>query len=199
MKAWAAVCGVLGGGAAAAAWTQGLASPFDVAGEPLAWQAVAWPTHPWTLWTAAWVHTSAGSLGGNLLALLALAVLGAALRAGWIEALALALAWPLGTLALLLWPQVTSDAGLAGPIHAAAAVLGVHVARRGSYRPLALLLFGGLGIKLVAERAWSQPVAFDPSWGANVVYAAHLTGALMGACCAALLDWLLVPRPRGAG
>lgn len=188
------MCGVLGGGAAAVAWTQGLAAPFDVASEPLAWQAAAWPAHPWTLWTAAWVHTSAGSLTGNLLALLALAVAGAALRTGWIEALALALAWPLTTLALLLWPQVTSYAGLAGPIHAAAAVLGVHVARHTSYRPMALLLFGGLAIKVVAERAWSQPVAFDPSWGANVVYAAHLAAIVLGACCAAVLDWLLAAR-----
>jgi hypothetical protein len=38
-------------------------------------------------------------------------------------------------------------------------------------------------LKLIAERAWSQPVAFDPSWGSNVVYAAHLTGALAGGLC----------------
>jgi hypothetical protein len=29
-------------------------------------------------------------------------------------------------------------------------------------------------------------VAFDPSWGFNVVYAAHLTGALAGAACGTL-------------
>lgn len=198
MKPWPAVCGVLGAGAAIVAWTQGLASPFDPAGEPLAWEASSWILHPWTLWTAAWVHTSYGSLTGNLLALLALAVVGAALQTGWIEALALALAWPLTTLALLLWPAVTSYVGLGGPIHAAAAVLGVHVARRTSYRWMALVLFGGLGIKLAAERAWSQPLAFDPSWGFNVVYAAHLAGAVMGIWCAAALDRFAGPRPGSA-
>jgi membrane associated rhomboid family serine protease len=197
LKAWPAVCGVLGGGAAAVAWTQGLASPFDLSHEPLVWHALSWPAQPWTLWTAAWVHTSVGSLGGNLLALLAIAVVGTALGAAWIDALALALAWPLTTLALLVWPQVTAYAGLGGAIHAAAAVLGVHLARRTPYRPLALALFGGLAIKLAAERAWSQPLAFDPSWGINVVYGANLAGTVMGAWCAAVLDWFLVPRRSG--
>ena len=91
MKAWLAICAVLGGGAAAMAWTQGLASPFeDAATEPLAWNAASWASHPWTLWTAAWVHTSAGGLAGNLLALAALAVVGAAADVGRAPALALA-------------------------------------------------------------------------------------------------------------
>ena len=198
MKAWLAVCGVLGGGAAAVAWAYGVASPFDLADEPLVWHALSWPAHPWTLWTAAWVHTSAGSLTGNLLALLALAVVGAALGTGWIDGLALALAWPLTTLALLVWPQVTGYAGLGGAIHAAAAVLGVRLARSAVYRPLALVLFGGLAIKLVAERAWSQPLAFDPSWGINVVHGANLAGTVMGAWCAAVLGWFLAPPRSGA-
>src|SRR6185369_14801212 len=130
-----------------------------------------------------WVHTSAGNLGGNLLALGALAVSGAALCAGPAAAVALLVAWPLGTLALLLWPQVTSYGGLGGPIHAAAMVLSALVARRPSLKPLSPLLFGGMGLKLLAEHAWAQPVVFDPSLGANVVYAAHLTGAVAGAAC----------------
>jgi hypothetical protein len=195
LKAWLAICAVLGGGAAAVAWTQGLASPFDdLAGQPLAWRAASWASHPASLWTAAWVHTSLGSLAGNLLALAALAVVGAATGAGRAAAIALALAWPLTTLALLLWPDVTSYAGLGGPIYAAAAVLGVHIARRTPLQPLAVLLFGGLGIKLAAERGWTQPVAFDPSWGFNVVYAAHLAGAIAGAWCGSVLDWFLAPR-----
>jgi membrane associated rhomboid family serine protease len=188
---------ILGGDAAALAWTQGLASPFDgLASQPLAWRAAGWMAQPWTLWTAAWVHTSLGSLAGNLLALAALAVVGAAAGADRVAALALGLAWPLTTLALLLWPGVSAYAGLGGPIYAAAAVLGVHIARRTPpYRPLAVLLFGGLGIKLAAERGWSQPVAFDPSWGFNVVYAAHLAGALAGAWSALVLDRFLAPAP----
>ncbi|HKB52568.1 MAG TPA: hypothetical protein VKD22_01125 [Ramlibacter sp.] len=198
MKAWLAICAVLGGGAAAMAWTQGLASPFeDAATEPLAWNAASWASHPWTLWTAAWVHTSAGGLAGNLLALTALAVVGAAVDIGRVSALALALAWPLSTLSLLLWTEVSAYAGLGAPIHAAAAVLGVHLARRTPYRLLAAVLFGGLAVKLIAERAWAQPVAFDPSWGLNVVYAGHLAGTIIGACCALALEQMTGRRRVG--
>ena len=198
MKAWLAICALLSGGAAAVAWSQGLASPFeDAATELLAWNAASWASHPWTLWTAAWVHTSAGSLAGNVLALAALAVIGAAVDIGRVSALALALAWPLSTLALLLWAQVSAYAGLGAPIHAAAAVLGVHLARRTPYRLLAAMLFGGLAVKLIAERAWAQPVAFDPSWGLNVVYAGHLAGTIAGACCASAFEWLADRRRPG--
>ena len=198
MKGWLAICALLGGGAVAVAAVGGLVSPLqDLSQHPLAWSAAQWQQHPWTLWTAAWVHTSAGSLGGNLLALVALAVLGAAFGAGRLAALSLAAAWPLTTLALLLWPDVTAYAGLGGPIHAAAAVLAIHVARRTAFKPLAVLLFGGIGLKLAIERAWVQPVAFDPSWGFNVVYAAHLAGTVAGAGVATILDWLLA-RESGA-
>lgn len=189
MRSWLAICAVLGFGAAAVAATRGLVPPFhEVAIEPLAWQAGAWLRQPWTLWTAAWVHTSAGALAGNLLAVAALAVAGAALGAESLAALTLAIAWPLTTLALLAWPEVSSYAGLDGPIHAAAAVLGVHLLRRTRLQPLGTILFGGMALKLLAERGWAQPVAFDPGWGVNLVYGAHLAGTLVGAGCALVLD-----------
>lgn len=192
------VCALLGGGSAAVAWTTGVATPAqDLAAHPLAWHAIGWVVRPWTLWTSAWVHTSAGSLGGNLLAVGALAVLGAALGAGRPAAIALLVAWPLGVVALLIWPEVTSYGGLGGPIHAAAMVLGSLVARRPALKPLSPLLFAGMGLKLLAEQAWTQPVAFDPSWGFNVVYAAHLTGAVAGAACGWIADALArSPGPR---
>jgi membrane associated rhomboid family serine protease len=184
LRAWLAVCALLAGGSAAVAWTSGIVTPGEnLPLHPLAWDAAGWLTRPWTLWTAAWVHTSAGNLGGNLLALGALAVSGAALGAGRSAAIALLVAWPMGTVALLLWPQVTSYGGLGGPIHAAAMVLATVVARRPALKPLSPLLFAGMGLKLLAEHAWGQPVVFDPSWGFNVVYAAHLTGAVAGAAC----------------
>jgi hypothetical protein len=187
LRAWLGVCALLGGGSAAAAWIWGIATPAGaLAAHPLAWDAAGWTLRPWTLWTSAWVHTSAGSLGGNLLAVCALAVLGAALGAGRAAAIALLLAWPLGTLALLAWPQVGGYGGLSGPIHAAAAVLGMHMAARPGQKTLSPLVFAALGVKLLAERGWAQPVAFDLSWGANLVYAAHLTGALSGSACGAL-------------
>ena len=202
MRAWLAVCALLGGGSVAVAWASGMVSPVQaLTAHPLAWDAEHWLQRPWTLWTSAWVHTSGGSLLGNLLALTGLAVLGAALGAGRASAGALALAWPLATLALLLWPDVASYAGLGGPIHAAAAVLGVHaLLRHPALKTLAFLLFGAMGLKLLAERGWSQPVAFDPSWGFNVVFAAHLTGMVCGALCAWAAEVLVrqpAPAPHG--
>ena len=55
--------------------------------------------------------------------------------------------------------------------------------------PLAcLLLAGGLLIKLRLERAWAVPIGFDSGWAFNVIYAAHLTGAVAGAALALLLE-----------
>lgn len=184
MRAWLGVCTVLGGGSVLVAGFTGVMMPLtDLGRHPLEWYAAAWVREPWTLWTSAWVHTSLGSLGGNLLAVGALAVVGAALGAERPVALALLVAWPLGTLGLLLWPEVSRYGGLGGAIHAAAAVLGTHVARQPEYKPFSALLFAALALKLLLEGAWAQPVAFDPSWGFNVVYAAHVTGTLAGAAC----------------
>jgi hypothetical protein len=36
-----------------------------------------------------------------------------------------------------------------------------------------------MGLKLLIEHAWSQPVVFDPNRGFNVVVAAHVGGALV--------------------
>jgi hypothetical protein len=187
VRAWLAVCALLGGGSVLVAWLTGVAPPVpEFPAHPLAWDAAGWLRHPWTLWTSAWVHTSLGNLGGNLLAIVGLAVAGAALGARGGAAIALLVAWPVSTLALLIWPEVTHYSGLGGPIHAAAAVLGVHLAARPAFKPFSPLLFAALGLKLLAERGWAQPVAFDPSWGFNVVYGAHLTGTLAGAACGAV-------------
>jgi hypothetical protein len=203
LRAWLGACALLGAGTAALAWVSGVVPPTqDVAAHPLAWAASRWQSQPWTVWTAAWVHTSQGSAGGNLLVIAALGVAGSALGAGRRAALALLLAWPLGTLGLVLWPEITSYAGMGGPIHAAAAVLGVQLSRRPELAPLSPLIFAGVGLKLVAEHAWNQPVAFDPSWGFNVVFAAHLTGVIAGALCGVLAlllgdVWLAVRHQPG--
>jgi hypothetical protein len=67
--------------------------------------------------------------------------------------------------------------------------------RRPALKPLSVLWVGAMGLKLLAERGWSQPVAFDPSWGFNVVYAAHLTGTASGAQC----GWLALLAGRSPG
>lgn len=194
MSPWVAACSLLGLGAAGLAWAFGPAA--DLRLHPLAWTAASWLSRPWTLWTSAWVHTSAGQVAGNLLALAALAVAGAWVRAGRATALALLAAWPLGTATLALWPGVSHYGGLGGPIHAAAMALWAHLALESRHKPLSFALFAGMVLKLGVERAWAYPVAFDAAWGTNVVYAAHLNGAVAGAACG-LLAVLLPGRRHG--
>ncbi len=187
MKPWLGICALLGGGAAAVAAVSGFVSPWWALGtHTLAWDAKYWLQEPWTLWTAAWVHGAGGNLAGNLLALVAVAIVGASLRVGRSAALALFVAWPLATLGLKLWPGLGGYHGLGGPIHAAVMVLWGHVAWRSELKPLSAVLFFAMALKLLVEKAWLQPVAFDPSWGFNVIYAAHLTGAAAGAVCGLL-------------
>lgn len=195
MRAWFAVCALIAGGSLLAAAFPGGQETTGGLLHWLAWDSVHWTARPWTLWTAAWVSSSDGSLGANLLAFVILSVLGAALGAGRAAAIALLVAWPAGTLALLLWPQVTDYAGLGEPVHAAAMVLAASLAGRGALKPLAPLAVAAMGLQLIAERAWVQPVAFDPSWGSNVVYAAHLTGAAAGALCGLLARIWRRPAP----
>ena len=157
MRAWLGICAMLGAGSVAVAMASGFAIPAPgPAAHPLAWNAIGWVLRPWTLWTAAWVHTSSGNLGGNLLALAALAVFGAAVGAGRRAALALLVAWPLGTLALLIWPQVRDYSGLGGAIHAAAMVLAAAVARRPGLKFLSPLLFAGQVRRRVRPAAGSR-------------------------------------------
>jgi rhomboid family GlyGly-CTERM serine protease len=181
--AWLGLCAVLAAGSLAA-WIRD--NPPD-----WLWHAATWQQHPWAVFTAAFVHLSAAHLLGNLLALAALALLGQALRAGGASALALLAAWPLGTAGLQLWPSITSYGGLSLVVHAGVAVLAAHCALRPrgvrAARIWALLLAAGLAAKLIAERAWQQPLLFDSAWGFKVAVAAHLSGALAGLACALLV------------
>ena len=156
----------------------------------LLWHATDWTHHPWQLWTASLAHLSAAHLLINLGALLAMAVLGLFLQAGRGAVAACLLAWPLGTLALSLWPEVTYYGGLSGLLMAMLAVLAVHAIGQPDTRATGAGLLIVLALKLLTEHGWNQPLAFDPRWGFNVVYAAHLTGALTGALCAAAIGGL---------
>jgi rhomboid family GlyGly-CTERM serine protease len=160
----------------------------------LVWHATAWAQHPWMLWTASLVHLSGAHLLVNLGGLLVIAVLGVFVRAQWPATLAVLLAWPLGTLALAWWPEVAYYAGMSGLLMAMLAVLGVQAAIQTDTRLASVVLFCVLALKLLSERAWSQPLAFDPYWGFNVVNAAHLSGALAGAAAAALVRLVMVTR-----
>ena len=171
-NAWLALCVLLAAGSLASAWL----------GNPplLRWDSSLWPARPWTLFTSAWVHLSAAHLLANLLALGGLAWLGASLRLGPAAALAWLLAWPLGTLALLVWPQIGHYGGLSGPIHAGVGVIASWCAIYSIAKPWNFVIVCGLGLKLLSEAAWRHPVVFSPDWGFNLVLAAHLSGALAG-------------------
>ncbi len=172
--AWPGLC-VLLGLASLSVWVSG-------AQAGLAWHSTTWAREPWVLWTASLVHLSGPHLLANLVALVFLGGIGALLQAGKTATLALLVAWPLGTLALAQWPQISAYSGMSGLLNAMVAVLWAHAACHAA-KPLSFIIFAALAIKLLGEHAWSQPIAFDPNWGFNVVYAAHLAGALAGALC----------------
>ena len=180
--------GIMG---SALAWVAG--AKGWVAPDALVWRGGQGGSSAWTLWTGPLLHRVAAHLVGNALAMAALAVLGVALHATRSDALALALAWPLGTLALLTWPAVGAYYGLSGPVHAAAAILALRALRTPATRVLGLLLTGGLLIKLALERGWAVPVGFDHGWGFNVVYSAHLSGAVTGAVLAIITGLMALP------
>ena len=162
---------------------EGLASP-----QHLAWRADGWKAVPWTLWTAPLEHFMLAHALANALTLAALAALGSMLSAQPRDALALLLAWPLSTLGLLLWPQVGGFYGLSGVVHAAAAILALRALMSSTTYRSGQWLAAGLLFKLALEHGWDTPVGFDTSWGFNVVYAAHLTGAGAGAAMAVMLQ-----------
>lgn len=158
------------------------------------WQAL-WAAKPWTLWTSALVHLSPAHLWGNVAALAALALLGHQQRLPAAAAAVWLLAWPLCTLALLAWPEVSSYSGLSGIIHANVSVMWLFIAIKNRVKWLSFTLFAGMSIKLLHERAWQSGVVASPNWGFDVVVAAHLAGAIVGVTCG-LPAVLLASRPR---
>jgi rhomboid family GlyGly-CTERM serine protease len=184
--AWPGLCLALGLGSLYA-WSGGRQAL-------LLWHASGWAHHPWQLWTASLAHLSSAHLLINLAALLAMAVLGLFLQVGRSAVFACLLAWPTGTLALSLWPEITYYGGLSGLLMAMLAILAVFAAGRVATRGTGVVLLIVLAFKLLTEQAWTQPVAFDPRWGFNVVLAAHLSGAVAGALWAAAIGWLQLLR-----
>ncbi len=186
--AWPGLCLALGLGGLYA-WSGGRQ-------DLLVWYATLWPHHPWQLWTASLAHLTAAHLLINLLALLALAVLGGFMHAGRTAVAACLLAWPLSTLGLALWPEIGDYSGMSGLLMAMLAVLAVHAMTLSEPRLSGVVLLCVLGFKLLSEHAWSQAIAFDPNWGFNVVVAAHLTGAAAGAMSAVALQSVQILRRR---
>lgn len=192
-RSWILTCTllILASGGLWFAAVKGFISP-----QILAWRADSWHSAPWTLWTGPLEHFLLPHAIANALALVAMAVLGSQLSASPRDAWALLLAWPLSTLGLILWPnQIGGFYGLSGVVHAAAAILALRaIASSATYR-IGQMLSAGLLFKLALEQAWAVPVGFDANWGFNVVYAAHLTGAVSGAAAALVMHaGLSTPR-----
>ena len=179
MNPWLFTCGLL----AALAW-----GPLGSAlGAHWLWTADHWTVHPWTLWTTSLLPVAPYLRDAQLLMLLATGVIGAWLGARRRDVLALLIAWPLSTLALLMWPGVDSYVGPAGLVHAALGVLAVRIARQAPNSLLSVSWISGLTIKLMLERGWAQPQSYSAVWAANLTLAAHLSGVLAGVLVAALL------------
>jgi hypothetical protein len=174
------------------------------------WRADGWTTQPWTLWTSAWVHLNTPQLIVNQIALGALTAFAWVIRPNWTCTLAWLLAWPLGQLSLLWWPQIGYAVGLSGVLHAGVAVLAVQLLRRCIPIPkaqrwgglLALVLLG----KLLLERGWAYPVVWDGANDMSVVQAGHLSAAAWGLLLGLAATWGpfwrlagLPPAPSPAG
>jgi hypothetical protein len=148
----------------------------------LHWRAELWFVQPWTLWTASLTHLSSMHLMLNLLALLCLAIIGSYTGCGFDEVMALLLAWPLSTWALLIWPELKFYAGFSGLNHALALMIAAHATMawiaRHEFSVIAFLLALLLFAKMLWERPWSEPLRADASLSFSVVQAAHLTGIL---------------------
>lgn len=183
-QSWALTCALLIAlsGALWLACAAGIMVP-----QSLVWRAEGWAAAPWTLWTAPLVHFLLAHTLANILILAALGALGSLLSARPRDALALLMAWPLSTLFLLLWPQVDGYYGLSSLAHAAAAILAIRALACPASHRIGQWLGIGLLIKLALERGWDVPIGFDNRWGFNIVYAAHLSGAVAGAAMA-LID-----------
>jgi hypothetical protein len=149
------------------------------AGRPESWQQGVWSLVSVSLAPGSWVDVvvAVGSM-------LVLAVLGMCLGADRATVLAVLLAWPLSAAGLMAWPGVPAQDGSAAIPYAMFSAVGIHAIGRTATRAAGAVLLAMLAIKLLLDHAWSRPVGYDPNWGTNLVYAAHLCGALAGAVCA---------------
>ena len=162
----------------------------------IVWQPARAASQPWRAWTAVAVHYSGLHLAANLAGAVLVGALGVAARVGPREAIALLIAWPLTQAGLSVQPALAHYGGLSGVLHAAVAVVGVHLlalptpARRG----IGAALLGGLLLKVLVEAPWGAPLRHPEGWDIAVAPLAHASGALAGLLAAKVLR-LLLSRP----
>lgn len=167
------------------------------------WQPALMLKEPWRAWTAAWVHWSPLHLALNLAGGAGVAWLGWRARARPRDALAWLLAWPLVQAGLALQPGLQHYGGLSGVLHAGLAVLCWRLVAGGPGRErwIGSALALGLVAKLLTESPWRDATRSVPGWDFALAPGAHLSGALAGLVCAALLAALArgaLPQDRPA-
>lgn len=150
----------------------------------LDWQPGLAAAEPWRWWTALFVHFSLLHLGANLLGLLLVAAFGLSARVPWPMSAAWFAAWPLTHLALLLQPALRHYGGLSGVLHAAVAIVAVHLLTQRSGRLIGGAVLAGLGIKVFGESPWLGPVQYTAGWDIGVAPIAHACGLAVGIGCA---------------
>lgn len=150
----------------------------------LDWQPGLALRQPWRWWTALFVHYSLLHLGANLLGLLLVGALGASARVPAYVAAAWFAAWPLTHLALLVEPALRHYGGLSGVLHAAVAVVAVHLLTRRPQRLIGGAILAGLAFKVLSESPWQGPVQHVDGWDIGVAPLAHACGLVAGALCA---------------
>ena len=167
----------------------------------LDWQpGLAW-SQPWRWFTASLVHFSPMHLGGNLLALLLVALLGMAApmpsRCVWAWVCAIALCH----LALLAHPEVLHYGGLSGISHAGVAIVVTELLINGkrTQQRIAAALGIGLLAKIWIESPWGTALRIVPGWDIAVVPWAHASGVLAGITTTlATIAWAHAMQPDPA-
>lgn len=182
-RAWvglAALLCALAGGVA-------LATP-ELPPTAIDWQPGLALLEPWRAFSAAALHYSTLHLGANLVGCGLVAALGVTAQVPRHMAWAWFVAWPLTQFGLLLQPALLHFGGLSGVLHAGVAVAAMHLllTAAGRRRALGAAVLIGVGIKVVGEAPWGEPLRHLPEWDIAVAPLAHATGLAAGVLCALL-------------
>jgi rhomboid family GlyGly-CTERM serine protease len=192
-RAWIALAGLLGVGAA-------LAWPVDPA--TIDWQPARVASDPWRAVSAAWVHYSALHFGANLAGLVLVALLGWFARVPWQSAAAWGIAWPLTQLGLLARPDLIHYGGLSGVLHAGVACVAgrLIVHEHGRRRAIGVLTLALIAVKVVSEAPWGPALSHPAGWDIATAPFAHASGLVAGLASAALVELVeRLCRGKGAG
>jgi rhomboid family GlyGly-CTERM serine protease len=179
-RSWWCLAAVLAGGS--------LLAPL-LASHHLDWQpALAW-SQPWRWWSAAWVHWSVGHAAANLLGTLLVAALGWRAHCSRLDSVAWFVAWPLTHLGLALQPGLLHYGGLSGVLHAGVVVAACQLMQRepGPRRTIGAAVLAGVVLKVLLEQPWLGPLRQAPGWDIAIAPWAHLSGAMAGFWCAAVM------------